>query len=108
MQAHRLAVEGRHLAIDEGVRKLLHLGADLVQLEQDRTGIERVERQKIGHGQAGRADIVAAAMGHDAVTDFEQHVIGTVRRIRAGHMAEDVSCAGRVRDSGRSTGNASR
>lgn len=46
LNAHRLSTEGRHLAVDGGVGRLLDLGMDLVQLEEDRARVEQVERQE--------------------------------------------------------------
>ena len=64
MKPHRLTVEGRHLAVDQGVRQLLDLVVDLVDLEEDRAGVEGIERQQVGDGQPRRVDVVAAAVGH--------------------------------------------
>ena len=88
MQPHGFAIEGRHLTVDEGVRQLLHFAVDLVHLEEDRAWVERIERQKVGHRQARCVDVVAAAVGHDAVADFEQHVERAIGRLGTGHMAE--------------------
>jgi hypothetical protein len=54
------------------------------ELEDDRTRIERVERQQVDGALGAGADRIAAAVGHDAVADFEQHFERAVGRILGG------------------------
>ena len=78
---------GRRRCRRAASRSAARISADL---EQHRARIERIEHQEVDGALRAGAHRVAAAVGHHAVADLEQHFERAVGRILARQPADDA------------------